>query len=223
MNLEPLKFPFARLIGVGASLRHNTRVAILDMFRGVVVDREAPSRLAAVLLDASKAEPAALVERLGSHADGLTEVEADAIRDTAGLNTIQAEQPQRWWSHLWHCYANPFNLLLTLLAFVSYLTEDAKATIVIGSMVALSTILRFVQESRSNRAADRLKDMVSTTATVLRRDVSQLAAPDASRYFGIALPTRPSRQIEVPIRDLVPGDVVVLAAGDMIPADLRLL
>ena len=223
MNLDNLKIPFARLVGVGASLRHFNRVAILDMFRGVVVDREAPSRLAAVLVDASGADPAALVDRLGSHVDGLTEVEADAVRDTTGLNTIQAEQAQRWWQHLWHCYANPFNLLLTLLAFVSYLTEDAKATIVIGSMVALSTILRFVQESRSNRAADRLKDMVSTTATVLRRDVSQLAAPEASRYFGIALSTRPSRQIEAPIRDLVPGDIVVLAAGDMIPADLRLL
>ena len=166
MNLDPLKIPFARLLGVGASLRHINRVAILDMFRGVVVDREAPTRLASVLIDASNAEPAALVQRLDSHPDGLTEVEADAIRETSGQNTIQAEQPQRWWSHLWHCYVNPFNLLLSLLAFVSYLTEDVKATIVIGSMVALSTILRFVQESRSNRAADRLKDMVSTTATV---------------------------------------------------------
>ncbi len=223
MNLDPLKIPFARLIGAGSSLRHINRVAILDMFRGVVVDREAPTRLAAVLIDASNAEPAKLVARLDSHPEGLTEVEADAIRETAGQNAIQAEQPQRWWSHLWHCYVNPFNLLLSLLAFVSYLTEDVKATIVIGSMVGLSTILRFVQESRSNRAADRLKDMVSTTATVLRRDVSQLAAPDASRYFGITLPTRPSRRVEVPIRELVPGDIVVLAAGDMIPADLRLL
>ncbi len=223
MNLDNLKTPLSRLIGVGASLRHIRRVAILDMFRGVVVDREAPKRLAAILLDASAADATVLVERLDSHLDGLTEIEADAIRDTVGLNAIQAERPQPWWEHLWHCYANPFNLLLTLLSFVSYLTEDAKATIVIGSMVALSTILRFVQESRSNRAADRLKDMVSTKATVLRRDVSQLAAPDASRYFGIALPVRPSRQFELPIRDLVPGDIVILAAGDMIPADLRLL
>ena len=175
------------------------------------------------LIEAAHLPPAALIERLRSHADGLTGIEADAIRETSGPNTVDHERPMPWWVHLWHCYANPFNLLLTLLSVVSYLTEDVKATIVIGSMVVLSTLLRFVQESRSNRAADRLKEMVTTTVTAMRRDVSQLAAPEASRYFGIELAVRPARRVELPIRDLVPGDIVALAAGDMVPADLRVI
>ena len=223
MNLDLMKDQVSRLIGTRRMLRHFRRLAILDALRRTAVNKEAPAALTAILLDASRAQSAHLVAKLDSHIDGLTAFEADAIRDETGANTIEHEQPMPWWLHLWHCYANPFNLLLTLLAFVSYLTEDAKATIVIGSMVALSTLLRFVQESRSNRAADRLKDMVSTTATVMRRDVSQLAAPEASRYFGIDLQVRPARPVELPIRDLVPGDVIVLAAGDMIPADLRVL
>ncbi len=223
MNLDLMRDQVSRLIGTRRMLRHFRRLAILEMLRSSAVNREAPAALTSILSDASRDQPAHLVARLNSHVDGLATTEADAIRDEVGANTVEHEQPTSWWVHLWHCYANPFNLLLTLLAFVSYLTEDVKATIVIGSMVVLSTLLRFVQESRSNRAADRLKDMVSTTATVMRRDVSQLAAPEASRYFGIDLPVRPSRPVELPIRDLVPGDVIVLAAGDMIPADLRVL
>ena len=73
-----------------------------------------------------------------------------------------------WWLHLWHCYSNSFNLLLTLLSAVSYWTEDTRATVVIGSMVLLSTLMRFVQETRSNKAADELKAMVSNKITVLR-------------------------------------------------------
>lgn len=97
---------------------------------------------------------------------------------------------------------NPFNLLLTLLAFISWLTEDMKAAIVIFSMVVLSTLLRFWQETKSNQAADALKAMVSNTATVLRRDAART---------------------ELPIKQLVPGDLIVLSAGDMIPADCRVL
>ncbi|PYY66082.1 magnesium-translocating P-type ATPase, partial [Pseudomonas jessenii] len=111
------------------------------------------------------------------------------------------------WTHLWHCYKNPFNLLLTLLAVISWLTEDMKAAIVIFSMVVLSTLLRFWQETKSNQAADALKAMVSNTATVMRRDVEDHSA----------------QRIELPIKQLVPGDLIVLSAGDMIPADCRVL
>jgi len=76
--------------------------------------------------------------------------------------------------HLWHCYANPFNLLLTTLAVVSYLTEDAGATIVIGLMVLLSTAIRFVQEGRSHRAAEGPKSMVGNKATVLRSTIENV-------------------------------------------------
>ncbi len=140
---------------------------------------------------------------LGSHAEGLDAQEADALREQYGLNEVEHEQPLPWWVHLWHCYKNPFNLLLTLLAVISWLTEDMKAATVIFSMVVLSTLLRFWQEAKSNKAADALKDMVSNTATVLRREAAE--------------------PIELPIKQLVPGDLIVLSAGDMIPADCRVL
>ena len=160
-----------------------------------------PDHLARQLVAAAtEALPAALA-RLATREAGLSGDEAQAVLAQTGPNEVEHEKPLAWYQHLWLCYKNPFNLLLTVLAIVSYLTEDAKATIVIGSMVILSTLLRFVQEGRSNRAAERLKAMVGNTATVLRD----------------------GKQIELPIRALVQGDIIVLSAGDMIPADCRLL
>lgn len=72
------------------------------------------------------------------------------------------------WVHLWVRYRNPFNILLTILGAISYATEDLFAAGVIALMVAISTLLNFVQEARSTKAADALKAMVSNTATVLR-------------------------------------------------------
>jgi Mg2+-importing ATPase len=90
-------------------------------------------------------------------------------------------------------------------------------------MVVLSTLLRFWQEARANKAADALKAMVSNTATVIRRDLPQDAAPIFERYYGVRIETKSARRVEVPIKQLVPGDVIVLSAGDMIPADCRVL
>jgi len=155
------------------------------------------------LLAASAAEPAAALALLESHADGLDAAEAARRLARDGPNEIQHEAPLPAWLHLWRCYLNPFNVLLTALAALSFLSADAKATVVIGVMVALSTIIRFVQEGRSQRAAESLRAMVSNTATVIRRGAG---APQ-----------------DIPLRDLVAGDIVVLSAGDMIPADCRLL
>ena len=98
---------------------------------------------------------------------------------------------------------------MTVLRVLSYLSGDAKATIVIGVMVVLSTLVRFVQEGRSHRAVESLNAMVSNTATVIR------CAPGTK-----AADTRaPPKRLEIPIRKLAPGDLVALSAGDMIPAD----
>lgn len=164
---------------------------------------------------------AAALAAVASHPDGLASDEADARLAHVGPNEIDHEKPLPWWRHLWQCYRNPFNLLLTLLAVVSWLTEDAKATVVIGTMVMLSTLIRFIQEGRSNRAAERLKALVGNNARVLRRpdrDAAPLqdtgAEPRTPRY---------AQQRSLPIRALVPGDHIVLSAGDMIPADCRVL
>ena len=176
-----------------------------------------------LLKAASDDIPAALL-RLESHENGLSTPEADERLLQVGPNEVEHEKPLPWWLHLWHCYKNPFNLLLTVLAVVSYLTEDAKATVVIGTMVVLSTVIRFVQEGRSNRSAARLKALVSNTATVTRRQLGDERTDMAEKYLEAILQARrQSTQIELPIRQLVPGDHIVLSAGDMIPADCRVM
>ncbi|WP_433692006.1 magnesium-translocating P-type ATPase [Herbaspirillum seropedicae] len=222
MNLNLLKETFVSFIRARGMDRHFRRLG-MDMFRSAPVTKEVPQTLAEQLSDASRSHAQDLLQRLHSRPDGLTESEADAIRAHSGPNEVEHEKPLTWYVHLWHCYKNPFNLLLTLLAAVSFYTEDMKAAIVIGTMVVVSTLLRFVQEARSNTAADKLKAMVSNTATVMRHDQVEEIAAEAQRYFDVTLHPKGARRVEVPIRQLVPGDIVLLSAGDMIPADLRLL
>ena len=214
---------FGAFLRTRRATRHFRRIALLESLAGSNVSRTVSADLARQLLAASKDDVAKVIAGLGSDPDGLTLAEVDAIRLRTGPNEVEHEKPLPWWLHLWHCYANPFNLLLTVLAVISYLTEDAKATIVIGSMVVISTLIRFVQERRSNRAAERLKAMVSNTATVIRRrdsaDHGEHAVPASA-----APPNGDvSQRLEVPIKDLVPGELIVLSAGDMIPADCRVL
>ena len=223
MNFQFLKELYAGFIRGRAISHHFRRFPLLETLLRGAAPRELPTTMAATLAAASRAGVSELLESLQSHPHGLTEAQASERREVQGPNEIGQEKPLRWWVHLWQCYRNPFNLLLTMLAALSYYTEDIKATIVIGSMVLLSTLIRFVQESRSNRAAEKLKEMVSTTATVLRRDPAEIAAEEARKYFHAILRPKPPRRLEVPIKRLVSGDVIALSAGDMLPADVRLL
>lgn len=223
MNFTLLKELFAGFLRTRHLARHFRRLALLDTLAQTGVSREVPPALTQTLVNAATAETDALLRQLDSHADGLSESQAEAVRARVGLNEVEHEKPLPWWTHLWHCYKNPFNLLLTLLAVISYLTEDMKATVVIGTMVVLSTLLRFWQEAKSNKAADALKAMVSNTATVIRRDLSEEAAPVFEQYYGAHLHVKDAKRIELPIKLLVPGDLIVLSAGDMIPADCRVI
>ncbi len=210
---QALTHRFTRFLRRRRVLKHFGRHPLLDTLAGRGPTPPAPDALARDLLRVARDEPAAAIARLKSHEDGLSAREAAARLAHSGPNEVAHEQPLPWWLHLWHCYKNPFNLLLTVLAVLSYASADARATLVIGVMVGLSTLLRFVQEGRSSRAAERLKALVSNTATVVRRD----SESKASGHTG------PASQREIAIRRLVPGDRVVLSAGDMIPADCRVL
>lgn len=167
------------------------------------------------------------LRNLGSDIDGLTQKEVDEKIDKFGYNEIDKHESLTWYTHLWLSYKNPFNLLLTILAAVSYLTDDIKGAVVIGGMVLISTVLRFVQERRSNNAADKLKAMVSTTATVIRHseeddeDDEQIA--ELEKQITASNPLQMENRIEMAIKNLVPGDVITLSAGDMVPADVRIL
>ncbi len=201
---------FNQLFGVFLKSRHTShlfqRREIFESLSTAGSTGAFPDQLSLKLVRDANDDLAGLLARLDSSKDGLTDAEADAIREKVGLNEVEHEKPLPWWLHLWLSYKNPFNLLLTALALVSWLTDDIKAAIVIGSMVVISTLMRFIQERRSNQAAQSLKELVSNKATVIRRDTANPASP-----------------VEIPIKQLVPGDVVLLSAGDMIPADCRVM
>lgn len=143
----------------------------------------------------------ALLARLGASAGGLTSAEATRRRAEHGPNEMPAARRDGAGARLWRAVRNPLVLLLLALASVSLATGDRRAAAVIGVMVALGVALRFVQETRADTAAAALKALVRVTTCV----------------------TRDGTPCELPVREVVPGDVITLKAGDMIPADLRLL
>jgi len=153
------------------------------------------------LVNISRVESKEAINSLGSRASGLTDSEASARLDQYGPNVAVKEKKKSILSRLVDNMKNPLMVLLSVLGAISYATGDTRGTIVILIMVLLSISLRFVQETRSDRAAEKLKAMVRTTATVLRNGVKH----------------------EIPLRELVPGDIVLLSAGDLVPADVRLI
>jgi P-type Mg2+ transporter len=160
-----------------------------------------PAGASPLLLPAARADGAEALSTLHSDRVGLSQEEAERRLAGHGPNSLAQDEGETRLSLLAKAFLNPLVLLLTVLATVSYLTHDARAAVVMGLMVVLGVSLRFFQEARADTAAKKLRAMIKVTATVLRD-----AAPK-----------------EVPLADLVPGDVVNLTAGDMIPADIRLL
>ena len=150
--------------------------------------------------------PEATLSRLHCRAEGLSTAEAGERLATVGPNQVAHQAHHSTLGELVGRSINPLNLLLFTLATVSYFLGDQRAAIVIAVMVLLSIALGFIQEHRSNRAADDLRRMVQNKATVRRRTGE--AAPAEEHPF------------DVPIDQLVPGDIVLLSAGDMIPAAL---
>ncbi len=185
--------------------------------------REISKNLSKRLLNASRAQTNDLLKQFDTHLMGLTEEQAYTQQMTVGLNEVTHEKPLTWWQHLWYCYRNPFNILLSLLALIAFFTDDLTGSTIISVMVILSTLLRYWQEAKSNQAADALKAMVSNTATVLRHQVSAEDLELMHERYGIDTKNQTTHQFEIPIQYLVPGDVILLSAGNMIPADCRIL
>src|SRR5882672_6618426 len=154
------------------------------------------------LLTAASSKPTAEVfQMLGTAPTGLSEAEAAEQLDKYGPNEVAYEKKHSWWHRLYTASRNPLVILLTVLAILSFATGDFRAGTVMLLMVVLGLSLRFVQETRADTAAAKLKAMISVTATVLRDGQAR----------------------EIPLQQLVPGDVVKLSAGDMIPGDVRLV
>jgi Mg2+-importing ATPase len=153
------------------------------------------------LLEKARADTDTVLKELGSQLSGLSEAEADSRLKQVGTNEIAREKHQSNVMRLLSNVKNPLVLLLMALGVLSFLTGDQRATVVIFVMVVLGVVLRFFQEMRADHAAEKLKAMVSNTATLVRG----------------------GKEEEVPLKMLVPGDIIQLAAGDMVPADVRVL
>ena len=158
-------------------------------------------RTAELVRDAAIKDIAEILQRLGVTANGLTDEEAAERLEVFGANEVAQERRHGWLGRFWQATLNPLVILLTLLAILSFATGDLRAGTVMLLMVVLGVSLRFVQETKADNAAAKLKAMISVTATVVRNGT----------------PT------EIPLRQLVPGDIVRLSSGDMIPGDVRLI
>ena len=160
------------------------------------------------LKEASQVSLYELLKDLKTTKEGLTEKEARNRLKRYGLNEIAREKPPHWTLTLCKIFIHPFNALLLVLAAVSYFLGNLDGTLVILSMVVISVAIRFFQDIRSSKAAEKLRGMVNTKITTLRKHTAPPHLP---------------QQKEMPIQHLVPGDIVHLSAGDVIPADMRLL
>ena len=161
---------------------------------------------------AASAEIEDLFRKFGTSLErGLSEDLADYFRDRFGENKVvhgkKASLPKR----IAGAFINPFTSILVVLALISVFTDivwagegeaDPTAVIIIMTMVLVSGVLRFVQETKSGHAAENLLKMIKTTTNVRRQETGDQ---------------------EIPLDEVVVGDIVHLAAGDMVPADMRMI
>jgi Mg2+-importing ATPase len=153
------------------------------------------------LLEKARADSDAVLKELDSQLNGLSEAQAASRLKQYGSNEIAREKRQSPLMRLINNIKNPLVILLTALGVLSFLTGDLRAMVVIFVMVVLGVVLRYFQEMRADNAAEKLKAMVSNTATIIRD----------------------GQEKEASLKILVPGDIIRLAAGDMVPADVRVL
>ena len=153
------------------------------------------------LLEICLLTPGEALRRLNSSPDGLSDEEVENRLEEYGPNELPHAKRLSVWADLFHRLRNPLNVQLIIIAVVSFLVGEWKSTIVVGAMVLLSVGLSFILDRRSQRAVEALGKRVQPRSVVLRN----------------------GRETEVKISEIVPGDIVLLQAGAMIPADVRLL
>lgn len=161
-------------------------------------------------LAATEAEET-LLKKLHTSRDGLEEAQIEISREQYGDNSVTHGKKVSLTKRLSKAFINPFTAILFALSAVSVFTDivwadpgeaDPMTVIIIMTMVTISGLLRFVQETRGGNAAENLLKMITTTTCVQRQGADKT---------------------EVPLEDVVVGDIVHLAAGDMIPADMRII
>ncbi|MGH7979569.1 MAG: magnesium-translocating P-type ATPase, partial [Limisphaerales bacterium] len=162
-------------------------------------------RGADLLNEAAASGIAEVLGRLNSGPEGLTDEEAAERLEVFGPNEVAQEKRHGWLHRLWVAVRNPLVILLAVIASVTFATAGGTSDYIGGAimvgMIVLAVMLRLIQETKADNAAAKLKAMIKVTATVVRGGPAK----------------------EIPLQQLVPGDVVKLSAGDMIPGDVRLM
>ena len=140
--------------------------------------------------------------------NGLTYKQAEELLHNLGYNEVKQAKPKKWYNYFFSSLFSPFNAILLGIVFILIYTDvllpetpSYANIIVIVVLVLASTFLEFFEEYRSNQAAQKLKELVATTTSVIRN----------------------GKEEKIPIREVVIGDIVKLSAGSMIPADLRII
>ncbi|MDR1701971.1 MAG: magnesium-translocating P-type ATPase, partial [Sporomusaceae bacterium] len=164
---------------------------------------------------AARNEIPAVLAELGSALKGLSEEQVEEKRDKYGLNKVIQESKKSHFKKLGEAFINPFTAILLVLAIVSFFTDimvplqehapddvNPVTVIIILTMVLISGVLRLVQETRSGNAVSKLLDLITTTTCVEREATGRE---------------------EIPLEEVVVGDIIHFAAGDMIPADVRII
>jgi len=169
------------------------------LFQAVGGGPAAQARAAAV--DFAALEGTSACDRLGSSCQGLATEEARRRLEVHGPNSLAEQEERAAAAVLLRALLNPLVLLLAILGGSSLATGDAASAAIMAVMLALGVGLRFVQEWRAAAAVAGLRTLIGVRATAVRD----------------------GQPVETPLVELVPGDVVMLSAGDMIPADVRLL
>lgn len=177
----------------------------------VTQDMVRRDEIATRLKSAAAANTDALFHNLNTTPEGLSEDLVDASREQYGDNKVTHGKKVSLPKRIAEAFINPFTAILIGLTAVSAFTDiiladpgeaDPLTVVIIMTMVLISGLLRFVQETRSGNAADKLLKMIKTTTNVRRLETGNA---------------------EIPLEEVVVGDIVHLAAGDMIPADMRII
>jgi Mg2+-importing ATPase len=177
-----------------------TQILPKHLFAGI--RREKPQiQVSRIVAESAALDDAGVYARLGTRPEGLTTDEAAARLLEHGPNVLAKDHRAGMGKLLWNAVLNPLVILLAVLATISFATDDARAGIVMSMMIVLGVGLKLIQEAKADSAAAKLKAMISVTATVVRAGTPQ----------------------EVAVSQLVPGEIVKLAAGDMIPGDVRIV
>ena len=204
-----LKFSIAAML-IGGNGRNGAR-------------NEAAARIAAELTSLAQLNSDDALARLNPGGQALNPEQVAERLEKYGPNVVAQEKKKPFLLEIGERFiTNPINILLTALALITWFTgeeaSDKIGAVIMFAMVVMAVFVAYFQEARSSNAVEQLRKMVSNTATA-KREVEE-PAPGSDED---AAPVRAVKKLEVPIDQLVPGDFVFLSAGDMVPADLRLI